>query len=291
MKLVDVIAVGDMLGESPLWDGRTGLLYWIDIHGETIGAFHPTSGDWSKWPTGRRFGSVALTSSPGTLLAATATGLELISLQGDQIVELGSLGSPEADIPGNRFNDGKTDRHGRFWVGTMEDAETGLRTGAMYRLDLDGTLTRTWGNIGIPNGMCFSPDGTIMYTADSMDRTLREAEYDLAAGTPGPRTVFADIVHPGSPDGSTVDAAGNIWNTEWGASRLVRYLPSGEVDLTLEVPAAKPTCPAFGGSDLDVLFVTTAQVGPGFNGDYAGSMLVYDVGVTGIAETPYPLAE
>lgn len=283
MKLDTVIEVESLLGESPLWDGRLGLLYWIDIHGESLGVLDYAGGEWVTHPTGRRFGSVALTMTPGRLLAATATGLELIDVTMNAYLEIGRFDHPEADMPDNRFNDGKTDRQGRFWAGTMEDAEADNRTGSMYRLD-DAGVERQWGDIGIPNGLCFSPDGDLMYTADSMDRALWVAEYDVESGTPGPRRDFAAVAE-GFPDGSTVDVEGGIWNAQWGASKLTRYSPGAAVMDVLEIPATKPTCPAFGGPDLDKLFITTARTN-GRGGQHGGSILVYDVGVTGLPEVP-----
>jgi len=288
LDLIEVIPIETLLGESPLWDERTGLLYWIDIPGEEIGALSVTSRKWVTLPTRRRFGSIALTSTPGHLLAATASGLEVVKLTNDGVLEVSSIAAPEVDQPGNRFNDGKTDRQGRFWAGTMEDAETGQRTGSMYRLDPDGSLTRAWGDVGIPNGLCFSPDGETMYTADSMDGTIWAAPYDTTSGEPGPRVAVAKTAEPGGPDGSTVDEFGGIWNAEWGSSRLVRYLPDGTIDRVLDMPASKPTCMAFGGMNLDMMFVTTAQVG-GDAGEHGGSLLVYDVGIKGISETAYQL--
>jgi L-arabinonolactonase len=288
VNLLEVIAVEDELGESPLWDERLGLLYWIDIYGERLGALDVATGDWTVWPTRQRFGSIALTTVPGRLLAGTAAGLEIVQVDKSGVNRLNLLAAPELHIPGNRFNDGKTDRQGRFWAGTMEDAETGLRTGAMYRLDLDGRLTREWSNVGVPNGMCFSPDGTTMYTADSLDGALWAAEYDPTTGEPGPRRVLAACSSPGGPDGSTVDSAGGIWNAEWGNSRVTRYRPDGSVDRVLDLRATNPTCPAFAGPGFDLLFITTARVGLD-PGEHGGSILVYEAGTTGVAEAPFPL--
>jgi L-arabinonolactonase len=287
LKLLEVIAVDDVLGESPLWDERVGLLYWIDINGERLGSLDVATGKWSVWPTGQRFGSIALTTTPGYLLAGTTVGLEIVQVN-DSVMGVSLISAPETNVPTNRFNDGKTDRQGRFWAGTMDDAETGSRSGSMYRLDVDGAVTREWGDVGIPNGMCFSPDGATMYSADSMDGMLWEADYNTATGMPGPRRVLATCATRGAPDGSTVDAAGGIWNAEWGNSRIVRYRPDGGVDSVLGLQATKPTCPAFGGPALDLLFITTAQRG-GDSGEHGGSILVYDVDATGIAETPYPI--
>ena len=269
-----------------MWDDRNGLLYWIDIEGQQIGALSVATRRWATVSTVHKFGSIALTGKSGQLLAASETGLHVIELTDAGVVELVSFGAPETHLPANRFNDGKTDRQGRFWSGTMDDAEV-ARTGAMYRLDPDGTLHRKWSDVGIPNGLCFSLDGTTMYTADSMNRTLWAAPYDTAAGEPGPRVVLARTEEPGSPDGSTVDEFDGIWNAEWGNSRLVRYLPDGSIDRILEVPATRPTCAAFAGTNLDMLFVTTAARGDDA-GEHGGSILVYDVGIKGVPETPFP---
>lgn len=290
MKLLDIVAVEDQLGESPIWDGRVGKLFWIDILGERLGSLDVASRQWDTWPTRRRFGSIALTSDPQQLLAATSTGIELVGLRETSIVDLRSLAAPESHMAGNRFNDGKTDRQGRFWAGTMDDADTGQRTGFMYRLDPDGGIACPWGNIGIPNGMCFSPDGRIMYTADSMDSKIWVADYDPASGVPGPRRVLAVVPPPGVPDGSTVDTTGCVWNAEWGAGRVVRYRTDGSVEAVWEVPANNPTCLAFGGPELDLLFITTARVGDDSSA-HGGSLLIYDAGVAGVAETPYPLLD
>jgi len=286
MNLMDVIPVDAALGESPLWDERNGLLYWIDIAGMEVGALSVTTRAWSTRATTYKYGSLALTATPGELLAATAQGLHVIRLTDAGIQIVRTLGDPEADLPGNRFNDGKTDRQGRFWSGTMDDAEAGERTGSVYRLDTDGTITKAWGDLGIPNGLGFSPDGRTMYSADSDVGELWESTYDPATGEAGPRRVLAAVHSPGVPDGSTVDASGGIWNAEWGGSRVVRYQPAGSVDSILDVPATQPTCPAFGGPGLDMLFVTTAKIG-GDPGTHGGSILVYEADVEGIAETPF----
>jgi len=287
VTLLDVIDVDALLGESPLWDGRVGLLYWIDIHGERLGVLEAASGDWTTWPTDGRFGSIALTSTPGRLLAATAAGIVMVTVAADGLRALTPIADPERSIPGNRFNDGKTDRQGRFWAGTMDDEEVG-RTGAMYRVEPPGVIAAMWKGVGIPNGIAFSPTGDRMYTADSMDRMIWVANYDGRDGVPAPRRLFARIQHPGAPDGSTVDADGHLWNAEWGAGRVTRYAPDGTVAGVLEVPVSQPTCVAFGGSELDLLFVTSAQVG-GDGGAHGGSILIYRLDMPGVPETPFPL--
>lgn len=283
VTLVEVVMVEAVLGESPLWDSRLDVLYWADIKGERVGVLDWGSGSWQTWPCGLQVGSLALTSMPGRLIAATSAGLVLVEIGPGGYREVSTLAAPETHMPGNRFNDGKTDRQGRFWTGTMDGAELD-RTGAMYRFSLETGATRMWGDVGIPNGLAFSPDGRLMYVADSMDGIIWIAEYDADLGQPGPRRQLVQLGESGAPDGSTVDADGLLWNAEWGAGRLTRYRADGQVDRVLTVPVDRPTCPAFGGTGLDLLFVTTAHGGPLVEGP-SGAILVYDVGAVGIPES------
>lgn len=283
MNPTEIIPVDAVLGESPLWDGRVGLLYWLDIHGQALGTLDVRSGTWSTVPTGERFGSLALTEDPGVLLAATTRSLALVAIGDATLDRHAELARPASERAGNRFNDGKVDRQGRFWVGTMDDAEQD-RAGSFYRYG-DGRLTWRWGDVGVPNSLAFSVDGSRMYAGDSWDRTIWAAEYDAGGGRPERWAEFAHVDEPGGPDGSTVDAEDHLWNAEWGNSRLTRYAPDGSIALVLEVPVTRPTCPAFGGDDLDLLFVTTARVG-GRRTEHEGAILVYEAGVRGLAEQP-----
>ena len=283
---VEILETGDTLGECPLWDGRLGVLYWLDIHGERLGRWEADSGKWEAWPTGRRLGSIALTSVPGRLLAAAGDGLWIADVDDDGFRNREFLADPEADQPGNRFNDGRTDRAGRFWAGTMHDAET-EQTGSLYRLDRDGAVTRHRQNMGVPNSICFSPEGDAMYLADSRKRLIERAPYDPEAGQPGPFAPFAAVETGGAPDGSVIDAEGMLWNAEWGSGRLTRYRPDGRIDRVIETPAPRPTCPAFGGDGLRLLFATTARKG-GAPGPRCGTILVYEPGTAGLPETPFP---
>lgn len=290
MKPVEILETGNTLGECPLWDGRLGVLYWLDIHGERLGRWEMQSGRWETWPTGRRLGSIALTSVPGRLLAAAQDGLWMTEVGDDGFRNREFLADPETGQPGNRFNDGRTDRAGRFWTGTMDDAETD-RTGSLYRLEGDLSLTRHRREMGVPNSICFSPTGDVMYMADSWERRILRAPYDPATGQPGPFRLFAEVTQPAAgraaPDGSAVDAEGMLWNAEWGSGRITRYRPDGKIDRVMETPAPRPTCPAFGGAGLDLLFATTARKG-GEPGPQCGNILVYQPGPVGLPETPFP---
>ena len=167
----------------------------------------------------------------------------------------------------------------------MEAGATG-RTGSVYRFDPDRTVHRFSDGVSIPNSLAFSPDGTVMYFADSTDRTIWAFDYDPDTGTPSGRRVFA-TTDLGVPDGSTVDTDGCLWNAEWGAARVVRYTPAGTVDRVIEMPVEKPTCCAFGGPGLDVLYVTSARVGSEHPEPYAGGVFAIQTGASGLAPTPW----
>ena len=267
------------LGEGPLWDDSTGRLYWIDILAHRLHAYLPATQDRSTWE---------LDAAPGALALRTDGGLLVAQADGVRAFDPGSgasshLANPEPDLPGKRLNDGTTDRRGRFWFGSMEAGASG-RTGSVYRFDSDGTVHRFLDAIAIPNSLAFSPDGLVMYFADSTDRTIWAFDYDPDTGTPSGRRVFA-TTDRGVPDGSTVDTDGCLWNAEWGASRVVRYTPGGAIDRIIEMPVEKPTCCAFGGPDLDVLYVTSARVGSPDPEPLAGGLFAVAAGATGLAPT------
>lgn len=277
-----VVAGGNTLGEGPVWDSRSGVLYWIDILESTLHSYAPIGGSERAWTLPAQPGAVACRAGGG-LLVGLASGLAAFDPQSG---EVSFVMDPEPDRPGNRLNDGATDRRGRFWFGSMGDPE-GDRTGALYRYDPDGGCHRVLDGIGIPNSLAFSPAGDVMYFTDSRDRAIYAFDYDQETGVPSNRRVFAETPDC-IPDGSTVDADGFLWNAQWGGWRVVRYAPDGTVDRVVEMPVENPTCCAFGGEDLDLLFVTSASAGAGDRQTQpqAGGLFVVDVEVAGVAGTP-----
>jgi len=199
------------------------------------------------------------------------------------------IADPEAGGAVNILNDGRCDARGRFWVGSM--SKTMERASArLYRLER-GRLDTVDENIWVSNGVCFSPDDTKMYFADSHVRTIFVYDFDVAAGTLGARRVFATTQGPGVPDGSSVDTDGFVWNAVFDAGCLIRYAPDGRVDRTVTLPVSRPTACAFGGPDLATLYVTTARfrlppeklaAEP-----LAGGLLALDVGARGLPEPMY----
>ena len=282
--MTPVFEGADTLGEGPVWDCRAGLLYWLDIKRRLLQCYDPSTNEVRRWDLPEQPGCCAVRES-GRLLLALESGFVTLDLDSGRIEP---LLDPEPEWPGNRFNDGACDRRGRMWAGTMDDAEVGARTGSLYRYEADGSCERVLDGLGIPNTFAWSPDDATMYFADSMDRTIWAFEFDAESGTLGERRVFAETPEGIYPDGSALDAEGYLWNAQFDGSRVVRYAPDGSVDRIVEVPVQRPTSCAFGGPDLDVLYLTSARMGLTVQRlakqPLAGALLALDVGVAGLPE-------
>jgi len=243
----------DQLGECPIWDERQQVLYWVDSRGPAVKRVDTGSGKVHVLPIAEVVGSIAFREGRG-LLAATKSGFHFLDPESGS---LAPVARPETHLPDNRFNDGRCDRQGRFWAGTMSDVRRDP-VGTLYRLDTDLRCTALRNAIIIPNGLAWSPDGRTMYFADTMRHTIWAWDYDPGTGAATRERVFADT-GAGRPDGSCVDADGCLWNAEYGAARVVRYTPAGAVDRVIELPVANPTCCCFGGPRLDELYITSAR--------------------------------
>jgi sugar lactone lactonase YvrE len=275
----------DLLGECPIWDGRIDRVYSIDIDGRSVHRFDPLLGLSETHILEGRPGSMALTDDPTVVVVAVEDQLVWLDWSSGRTVPWIDL---DTGGPSNRLNDGACDRMGRFWVGTMhEDAEE--TTGLLYRVEATGAAHAVRSGVGVPNGLAFSPDGATMYYADSLARIVWAYDYDQAHGTPSSERVLTDFSDlPGTADGGTVDEDGCYWIACVFGSAIARVTPRGAVDRVIEVPVDKPTKPAFGGPDLDVLYVTSIGGGAthtryderGAN----GLLLAIDVGVRGVPE-------
>jgi sugar lactone lactonase YvrE len=278
----------DLLGECPLWDEREGVLWWVDILAPCLKKYQPGKGEIQQIALPEAMGSFAFRDKGG-LLAAMKTGFFFFDVEKR---ERQLICNPETQLPANRFNDGRCDRNGRFWAGTMVDEPPRAPHGALYRLSPSGECTRVRADVIIPNSLAWSPDGRTMYFADSVRKLIWSFDYDAASGTPSNERVFFDCApNPGSPDGSCVDAEGCLWNAEYGGWRLVRYTPAGKIDRVIELPVANPTCCCFGGKDLDVLYVTSAAQNLSVvsleKQPLAGSVLAARPGVRGLPESRF----
>ena len=278
----------DILGESPLWDERAQALYWVDIRRPVVRRLHAESGRVDTWPLPETVGSIALTDG-GRLLVAMGAEIALFDPATGGCETLATL--PQR-IEGHRFNDGRCDRQGRFFVGTMHNL-TRAPEGTLYRLQGRGQLVPVLHGIGIPNSLAWSPDGATMYFADSLTHGIDAYDFDIASGTPAQARVFARSTPPGFPDGATVDADGFVWSAQFKASQVVRYAPDGRVDRVITLPVDKPTAVAFGGPDLRTLYITTASQQMTLDElaaqPLAGALLITDPGVRGLPEPRFVL--
>jgi L-arabinonolactonase len=288
---VAVIESGDLLGEGVLWDADTQSLWWTDIAGRRLHLLDWTTRNHRIFDTPERLGSFALTDREGVLLAAFETGIARYAPDSRQ---LDWLDRPLQLGSGIRFNDGRTDRSGRFWAGTMR--ERGAATtanGILYSFDLQHGLRAHVHDVQISNSICFSPDGRQSYWADSARRRIYTAALDSAAGSLGPVSVFADTTPGASPDGANFDASGRIWSAQWGGSRVVCYSPEGDIERALPLPVSQPTCIAFGGPDMNLLFVTSARDELSdaelAQQPLAGHLFVYQTDVRGVSDARFIL--
>lgn len=265
-----------VLGEGPLWHPERKQLFWFDILGKSLLSQHdekPLSWTFDECV------SAAGWIDANTLLIASETGLWQFDLKSGERSLIAPL---EADQPMTRSNDGRADPWGGFWIGTMgSNAERDM--GAIYRF-YKGELRKLVGDITISNSIAFSPDRRFAYYTDTPTRQIMKIALNSGDGWPvGNPEVFVDLKQSKrNPDGSVVDSEGCLWNAQWGAAQVARYAPDGTLMEMRDVPAAQATCPAFGGSDLETVFVTSAARGR--NGAPDGQTFQFAAGVKGQRE-------
>ncbi|MET3926933.1 SMP-30/gluconolactonase/LRE family protein [Devosia sp. 2618] len=282
-----VVDAANILGEVPVWDVTEQALYWVDIEGKLLQRLTPATGKVDRWETPERICSVAVREQGG-LIVAFASGLAFYDPDSGAIEW---IARPEAHLPGNRFNEGKVDRRGRLWAGTMDDSLTS-HTAGLYRLDPDKSLHKVLGDVGISNCFVWSADNTKFWFADTLDKQISRFDYDHATGALSNRQVFADTTGTGyGPDGGAMDVEGYLWVAMWDGWKVTRFAPDGSIDREVKLPVSKPTSCMFGGPDLKTLYVTSAVWD--LKGDalaaqpLAGGLFAIDVGVAGLPETRF----
>jgi sugar lactone lactonase YvrE len=256
------------LGEGALWDWRGGLLISVDILVGRVLVSDPADGSTRSVEVGQPV-SAALLRGERELLLAVRDGFMSLDLGTNATAGLVEV---EADRPGNRMNDGACDARGRCFAGTMA-FDTAPGAGSLYRLDPDLSVHTLVDGLSISNGIGWSPSGHLMYHIDTPTLGIDTCDFDEATGLPSERRRLVDTDPAwGSPDGLAVDAEGGIWVAFWDGSAVRRFDPTGTLTAAIELPAPRPTRPAFGGADLDQLYVTTA----------AGPIFVLEPGVRGL---------
>jgi L-arabinonolactonase len=274
-------------GEGVLWNPLDGRLWWTDIHGEALWAYDPVSRTADRYDAPDRICCFA-PRRDGTLIAAFAGGFAYFDPRTGRRDDIAPF---EPDLPQTRLNDGRTDRQGRFIAGGMDERDL-EPVSSVWRLDADLKLTQLFNSVRCANSTCFSPDGRTMYFADSPECEIVAFDYDCESGSLGHRRPLALLpMGRGVPDGSCVDAEGFIWNAVWEGYRVDRFAPHGCLDRSIEVPVEKPTCVAFGGPDLDTLFITTSRLGSGPDvlrrEPHAGGLYAVRPGVKGLIDPPF----
>jgi D-xylonolactonase len=279
-----VADVHAILGEGPVWVSRERALYWVDINARRLFRLSD-SGEVSQWTTPSRVGSIAPRASGG-FIAGTDEGIAMIDLDAGKF---DIVARPEEKLPGNRFNDGKVDRRGRFWAGTMDDQER-QDSGSLYCIDEALGWTMVDSGYRVTNGPAFSPSGDRLYHNDS----ARQQTYvfDLEGGVArNRRTLIQFRENDGFPDGMTVDSEGCLWIAFWDGGCVRRFSPDGEWLETVEMPVSRPTSCAFGGADLDRLYITSASrdLDPDTLAmqPKAGGLFMLVPGVRGLPDLPF----
>lgn len=244
----------DLLGESPVWDSTHNCLYWVDSVSRLIRRYQPATATFSHWQAPSMVGCVGL-ADDGALVTGLADGIYRMDLASGEFTP---LLRPDPANPQVRFNDGRTDRFGRFLCGSM-----GVHAdpqGALYRVSAGGQGEMLANGIRISNTLCFSPSGDTMYFADSLDRSIRAYKYGQALQPLTEPRRFADTEVLGSgPDGATVDAEGYVWVALVQVGRIARFSPDGILNRLIQAPTDMPSCLAFGGPDLATLYVTSIK--------------------------------
>ena len=279
--------VGATLGEGPVWDSRTGTVYFVDIKGRNV---HACAADGS----GRR--TWAMPRQPGAIVPVKGGGHAITLEDGvyrfdERSGALTLVCHVEHDQPSNRFNDGHVDAQGCLWFGSMHDPEE-ESTGSLYRYEADGQVRVKDSDYIITNGPATSPDGRTLYHTDTLKREVYA--FDLAAdGSLSNKRLFMQVTGSGYPDGMAVDAEGCVWIAHFAGARIERYSPQGELLRTVNFPCSNITKLAFGGDDLKTAFVTTARKGLSAEAlaqqPLAGALFVFRTDVPGLAQHEFSL--
>lgn len=242
------------LGEGPLWHPTRNQLFWFDIQGKKL-LSRDRSGprEW-KFP---EICSAAAWVSDDVLLIAGERDLFLYDLETEEVETLVEL---EADKPGNRPNDGRADRQGGFWIGTMAKGGDLTEKGAIYRY-YKGELRLLYPNATIPNAICFGVNGSFAHFTGTLQDRVMKVALDADGWPCAEPDVFLDLRGKAEPDGAVIDAEGVLWLAQWGAGRVAAYAPDGSFLRAVAFDAPHTSCPAFGGPDLSTLFCTTALEG------------------------------
>jgi len=281
------------VGECPFWHDVESALYWVDINGRTVNRVHPASGKFSSWKMASEPSAIAA-DGDNNLVVATRLGFVRLNTTSGDITDICPAPYDTAIV---RFNDGRVDPSGRFWVGTMYEPRD-KPAAEMYVLERDKLRLAWSGGMTNSNGLAWSPDGHTMFHADTTSHRIDCYDFDVATGSvANGRNLVAFSTdksaadYGGRPDGATVDAEGNYWVAMFEGGRLLKLSPTGELLREVQLPLRCPTAVAFGGADLRTLYVTSASHGRSAEelAQYplTGKVLCMKVDVAGVVQPEY----
>ena len=282
-KIHPVVTLSSHLGESPMWDGNEGFLWWIDIYKPTLNRFHPESGRNEAITLNQNIHAIAVRESGG-IVGSFEHGIGFLDPDVATItIATDPIGDAEA-----RFNDGKCDCMGRFWTGSMSN-DWVTPVGCLFRFDADRTVRTMDSGFNLSNGMGWSPDNATMYFTDFGQSTIFAYDYDAQTGDIANRRPFVVIPEDkGRPDGMTVDADGCLWVALWDGWAVAQFNPAGKCIDRIPMPVKRPTSCMFGGPDLSIMYVTSATMmltdAELADQPLAGALFVVETGARGRVE-------
>lgn len=286
-EVTKVLSAKMQIGEGPVWDAKRQRLLWVDIVGQELNVFNPADGSNQTY----KFPDIVTSATPRQDGGVLLTLRRSIAVFDPATEQLETIAEVERDMPGNRFNDGKTDRQGRHWAGTMGDVDWNHPIGNLYRIGADRKPVKMAERICCSNGIGWSPDNKTMYFCESFAHVIHAYDFDAATGDIANRRPFTTVNSESFPDGLTVDADGFVWSAQPVFGRIVRYDPAGKMERIIELPVSRGTSVMFGGPNLDTLYVTTMRTTLDdtqlAEEPLAGCLLAIQPGVRGIAEAPY----
>ncbi|BAZ28198.1 SMP-30/gluconolaconase/LRE domain-containing protein [Cylindrospermum sp. NIES-4074] len=284
-RLHNVLEARARLGEGPIWDSTQKLLYWVDIHNHRVHQFNPATEDNSFFDVGDVVGAIAKAGANRLIMALRHRLAFLNTLTGEvtPIIDI------EADLPNNRFNDGKCDPQGRFWIGSTSSQKG---QASLYRFDPDGSLHKLETGLTVSNGLGWSPDQKTFYLTDSPEKKIYAYDFASITGNINNRRIFVDLNGESFyPDGLTVDSQGNIWSAMWAGGCVIRFNCQGEEILRITLPVKLVTSCTFGGEDLQTLYITTASVGLSEEeiekNFYSGDLFALQTDITGLPASEF----
>lgn len=261
----------------------------MDIKSNKIFRYHLATKHLQEWITPEAVSCFAFVENDERILLALASGFAQFDKKSGAIEW---IAKPEAHLVGNRLNDGRVDRQGRFQCDSIvEQKNTADQSAGLFCLDHAGQASQHLAGLAISNSLCWSLDSKKLYHADSPTHQIKVYDFDPHTGMLGEGKVFVQTADKVDPDGSCIDADGYLWNAEWGGHRLVRYTPEGVEDFVLSTIVSQPTCMAFGGDDMNLLFVSSARIGLSDAAlaaqPEAGNLFIYRTNFTGVNECWY----